>query len=402
MNVLYSFPLRFGMTGTGNLAWQMVNALARQGVDVYLSCGSCERQVDVTAIKQTLVRHGIKLPIKLLGIDYAAALHDRITASWLEKLAAGVRIDVVHCWPVGAQETLKTARRLGIKTAVERPNTHTGHAYRVVQQECSRLGVKLEKGHSHKQNERRLKRELQEYDLADLLLCPSRQVKDSFVKEGFGDEKLAIHQYGFDPGVFSEPLRDTRVKSDIFRVAFVGSGEPRKGLHYALDAWLGSKASNHGILYICGTILDGYREMLAEKLAHPSVRQLGRTGNVAEIMQKSHALILPSIEEGSALVTYEARACGAVLLVSDACGARCIHMHDSLVHKVGDTKALTEHIDKLYSNRELFSRLQDNSLAGANELTWEKAGQILAGVYEDLLNGKTDSDGRKTAGQFAL
>ena len=37
----------------------------------------------------------------------AVALHDRIVARRIEKLAG--QIDIIHTWPLGALETLKTA-----------------------------------------------------------------------------------------------------------------------------------------------------------------------------------------------------------------------------------------------------------------------------------------------------
>ena len=58
-------------------------------------------------------------------------------------------------------------------------------------------------------------------------------------------------------------------------------------------------------------------------LAHPSVRVLGQRNDVPELMRQSDIFVLPSIEEGSALVTSEARGSGCVLLVSDAAGAVC-------------------------------------------------------------------------------
>jgi len=398
MRVLYSFPLRVGRSGIGTVAWQQVNSLAAQGIRVYLSCGSCEKPIaGLSSLRQSFVRHGVRIPIGLLGVDYASDLHDRFTAKWLMSPAGKDEVDIVHCWPIGAAKTLETARRLGIKTVIERPNTHTGYAYRVVEQECKRLGVQLGHGHSHRYQARRLRREEQEYELADLILCPSRQVRDTFIEEGFDEKKLAVHQYGFDPEVFAVPQKDTRAEDKTFKMAFVGSGEPRKGLHYALDAWLGSKASRNGVFYICGSILGDYRRLLARKLAHRSVQELGRVNNVSQIMQKSHVLVLPSIEEGSALVTYEARACGCVLLVSEAAGAVCEHNKNALVHKPGDIVTLREHIDMLASDRGRFNKLRENSLSGVSELTWQKAAESLIKAYRQCLN----KNGKRTLSRIA-
>jgi glycosyltransferase involved in cell wall biosynthesis len=170
-------------------------------------------------------------------------------------------------------------------------------------------------------------------------------------------------------------------------MVFVGSCEPRKGLHYALDAWLASKACKNGTFYICGKYIPEYRKLLADKLAHPSVKEAGFLSNVAPLLQKCHVLILPSIEEGSALVTYEAKACGCVLLVSEASGAKCEHNKDALVHKPGDVATLREHIDMLASDAQLFSRLRTNSLSSIGELTWDKAAESLIRAYRKCLDG---------------
>src|SRR5208283_2319371 len=138
---------------------------------------------------------------------------------------------------------------------------------------------------------------------------------------------------------------------------FVGVCAVRKGVHYALDAWLKSPASKDGTFLIAGEFLPEYREKLASMLAHPSVLALGHRNDVPELMRKSDILVLPSIEEGSALVTSEARGSGCVLLVSEAAGAICRHKENALVHSVGDVVALTQHFTMLHEDRALLQRL---------------------------------------------
>ncbi|MGB7435695.1 MAG: hypothetical protein WBW49_09755, partial [Candidatus Acidiferrum sp.] len=92
------------------------------------------------------------------------AMHDWIVARRIEKLAD--KIDIIHAWPTGALETLRTAARLGIPTVLERCNAHTRFAMEVVQKECDRLGVTLPPDHEHAYNEEKLQREEEEYALA--------------------------------------------------------------------------------------------------------------------------------------------------------------------------------------------------------------------------------------------
>ena len=387
LNVLYSFPIRVGTPGNGMTAWHQVAGLVGQGVRVYLYTGSCEKPLDgLSTLKETLKPLGAKVPIRLLGMDRAAALHDKIVAKALRRLDK--KIDIVHCWPSGSLETLKTAGELGIKTVLERPSSHTRYVYEAVGNECEKLGMKLPKTHYTAFDNKRLSREEHEFELADKLLCPSEWVVKTFLGQGTTKKKIARHQYGFDRNKFGLPPTDNRHNDETFRMIFVGSGEPRKGLHYALDAWLASKACKKGGFYICGSYVQGYREVLASKLAHSSIKELGFQNDVNSLLQKCHALILPSISEGSAIVTYEARACGCVLLVSEAAGAVCKHMKDGLIHKPGDTDTLRDHIDLLASDKNLRNRLQVNSLAGAASLTWAEAAKRLVKVYQECLSEK--------------
>jgi glycosyltransferase involved in cell wall biosynthesis len=122
------------------------------------------------------------------------------------------------------------------------------------------------------------------------------------------------------------------------------------------------------------------------------VRVLGHRNDVPDLMRKSDVLVLPSIEEGSALVTSEARGSGCVVLVSEATGAICHHMENALVHRVGDVTALSEHITMLDKDRALLETLRAASLLTAHEITWAAAGVKLLQVYRDVIG--THSNGR--------
>ena len=91
-------------------------------------------------------------------------------------------------------------------------------------------------------------REEAEYALADRLACPSEFVARTFRERGFREEQLARHQYGFDPAVFTPAQASGAGGAETnghqgLRVAFVGRCEPRKGLHFALRAWIESGRS---------------------------------------------------------------------------------------------------------------------------------------------------------------
>jgi glycosyltransferase involved in cell wall biosynthesis len=256
-------------------------------------------------------------------------------------------------------------------------NTHTAHAVEVVAREAESLGLASLESRSHDFDQKMLAREEEEYVLADALLVPSEFSMQTFLDREIPREKLVLHHYGYDSTRFFEGS-----KSDgPFTAIFVGRCEPRKGLHYALRAWIDSEASADGRFVICGAFEPKYREVLEPLLAHPSVEIRGFVSDVAALMRDSDVLVLPSVEEGSALVTYEAQACGCVLLVSEPVGAICQHEIDALVHSAGDVKALAEHFTRLYRDRDLLGRLREATLLRAEDLSWSAAGRQLLDIY---------------------
>jgi len=383
IRVLYSFPHKLGADRICTTAWYQVYGLAKAGAKVLVFPGALSRPLPAgISINPTLAWGKVRIPYKILGSMRAFFLHDYIVSSRLENLVG--QIDIVHTWPLGALRTLKTAARLGIPTVLERPNAHTRFAYEVVQKECEKLGVILPPDHEHSYKQDVLLKEEAEYELATQLLCPSDFVARSFLEYGFAREKLARHQYGFDEQVYYPDPEPPQERTGL-TMLFVGGCAPRKGVHYALEAWLKSTACQEGKFMIAGGFVPGYAEKLSSMLSHPSVCVLGHRTDVHQLMRQSDILVLSSLEEGSALVTSEARGSGCVLLVSEAAGAICEHMKDALVHRVGDVSALTQHINRLQEDRKLLQRLRATSLCHVPEITWTAAGVKLLDVYRETI-----------------
>jgi glycosyltransferase involved in cell wall biosynthesis len=288
---------------------------------------------------------------------------------------------------LGGLLTLKTAARLGIPTVMERPNAHTRFAYDVVQRECDRIGVVLPPNHEHAYNEASLRKEEEEYRLADRLLCPSEFVLRTFLDQGFPREKLARHIYGLDEKTYFPDLQPVGPRRGLTMI-FVGVCAVRKGLHLALEAWLQSPAHKDGTFLIAGDFLPAYAERLSSMLAHPSVKVLGHRKDIPELMRKSDVMILPSIEEGFGLVCTEAMGSGCVPLVSDACTDICEHMKNALVHHVGDVETLANQITLLHEDRALLQRLRATGLRRVPEITWDAAGEQLLRVYQEVIEAR--------------
>ena len=395
MRVLFSFPLRLGADRICGIAWQQVNGLAAAGADVLVFPASISRPVASNVrVSPTLARGKLRLPYKILGTMRACALHDRIVARRLKKLAG--KIDIIHAWPLGALETLETARQLGIPTALERCNAHTGFAMEVVQKECDRLGIVLPPDHEHAFDAEKLRKEESEYRLATSVLCPSDFVVKTFLDKGYPREQLARHTYGYDEKVFypEQPAARTEARTDDDIRGGVRGAERSALRPRGVASLPGFERRNFSHRW---RISAGLQEKLSSMLAHPSVKVLGHRNDVPELMRKSDILVLPSIEEGFGLVIAEAMGSGCVPLASEACTEICRHMKTGLMHRVGDVDALTQHITMLHQDRALLEKLRTASLEAASGVTWAAAGRVLLDAYRETIAAYRAGALRETA-----
>jgi glycosyltransferase involved in cell wall biosynthesis len=166
---------------------------------------------------------------------------------------------------------------------------------------------------------------------------------------------------------------------------FVGVCAVRKGVHYALEAWLRSPACQDGTFLIAGEFLPAYQDKLAKMLSHPSVRVLGHRTDVPDLMRTSDILVLPSIEEGFGLVITEAMGSGCVPLASEACTEIYGHLEAGLTHKIGDVDVLTRQITLLHEDRALLQRMRAACLNIRSKITWTVAGARLLDVYRETI-----------------
>lgn len=383
MRILYSFPHAIGAPGIGTTALNQVLGLLDRGHHVKVMATSAHQRMDALPdLVSTMSVAGVRVPHRLLGMDKTMAYHDDRVAAHLRQHAGAY--DVVHCWPGATLATAGIAAKIGIPALREVPNTHTGNAYEVVGRLCDDLGITLPPGSSHRYNPERLAHEEEEYKAAFRLLTPSDYVADTFRARGFPDPKLLRHHYGFDAKIFAPPAHER--EPGPLRALFLGLIGPRKGVHVALQAWARSRASSEGRLALYGRVEDSYRPIIEPLLATAGMELREFTSDVNGALQDNDVLLLPSFEEGSALVTYEAQGCGVIPLVSEAAGAICTHGVTGLVHPVGDVDALVQHLDSVAEDLGRRRSMRQAVIEQRDELTWAAAAKRLEACYEDALD----------------
>jgi starch synthase len=281
---------------------------------------------------------------------------------------------------------LRTARRVGpagVVRVVEAVNSHVLVQEEIMREEHRRIGLPPPLFHR-----RETARRVEEYALADAVLCPSAFVKESFVRMGTPAERIFVVPYGMSPpadaAAAPPPARD-----DIFRVLYVGQISPRKGLRYLFEAF-GALRHPRKELVIVGP--KGQPTGL-EKIAPPEGTRFAgvlKGDELARAYQTATVFVLPSVEEGLALVLGEALASGTPVITTTNSGAADLFEtgREGFIVPVRDSAAIQEKLQQLADDPPLRERMSEAARARAKTLEgWDAAGRKLVETLGRLVTG---------------
>ena len=100
--------------------------------------------------------------------------------------------------------------------------------------------------------------------------------------------------------------------------------------------------------------------------------------------RKSSVLVLPTLAEGSALVVYEAMACGLPVVVTPNAGSVARDGVDGYIIPPRDAKAITSKLHILCKNRDMRKKMGLNACEHSRRFTWNKRGDELHKVIKSL------------------
>jgi glycosyltransferase involved in cell wall biosynthesis len=127
-------------------------------------------------------------------------------------------------------------------------------------------------------------------------------------------------------------------------------------------------------------ILDSYGKHTTLLGSVPRV-QLGNLYRWADI------LVLPSLAEGSALVSYEALASGVPVIATPNAGTPVRNGIDGVIVPIRDAEALASAIDRFARDREFLLFCRSNAIKGRARLGLDAYRERLAQVVKDVVEG---------------
>jgi len=261
---------------------------------------------------------------------------------------------------------LKTGRKVqqrGGRFICDRGSTHIRYRAELIEQEHLRWGVP----ENSQDDPRDLAREEAIYEAADAVTVPSSYSRQSYLDRGIPAKKIHVLPYGVLLDRFQKVADPP---TDRFEVLYVGRVSLPKGFPYLLQAFDRLPVKNKHLTVIGG--VQPEMDRVLEKLPRENVTFLGTMpqAQLKDHMSRSHVMVMPSLDEGMALVQGQAMACGCPVIATTNTGAADLFTDgvEGFIVPIRDPDALTVRMQQLSEDPTFQRRMSEASLARVRNL----------------------------------
>lgn len=209
-----------------------------------------------------------------------------------------------------ALQTGRRAKARGARYVCDRGSTHIRAQDQLLRDEHERWGLTYDPI-----DPRIVALEEAEYSEADAITIPSSFNLRSFIEQGVPASKLKVIPYGVNLTRFQPAGQPA---PDRFDIIFVGGASLRKGVPDLVAAFRQVHHPRKSLSFV-GAFPDEFVEQLRRMgLWSDDFKRLGHVPQeeLKGIMSRAHAMVLPSIEEGLAMVQAQAMACACPVIAT--------------------------------------------------------------------------------------
>jgi starch synthase len=279
----------------------------------------------------------------------------------------------------GGLATGREIQRRGGRYICDRGSTHLRYQMSLLADEYDRVGIPFIPAHA-----RTIAREEAEYEAADAITVPSRFALQSFVESGIDPMKLHKIPYGVDLSRFAP----SAPRDAAFRVLFVGQLGVRKGVGYLLDAFRRADLPNAKLIMV-GAQTDETKALLGNRrLENVEFAGILPRDQVAAEMTRASVMVLPSIEEGMAMVQGQALACGCPVIATVNSGAEDLYEDgkEGFIVPIRDPDVIAAALVALHADRDKLQSMSQAARRRAEQIGgWDQYGAEIIALFRSLM-----------------
>lgn len=386
MKTFYAIASRFGGAGIGRTASHGAMGLWRAGALSWLCClGHEKTAIDESIISDIYFPPGGALP--LLSDKQFYEMKNR----WFDfrcRMLLDERYDTFHCWNSQANLSLKKAKSLGIAGVVDRASSHILTQNKILCEQYEKHGIRYNPTYDFV-----IKRCLEDYEIADFVVTPSPFAYASFAHQGFDMSKVLYNPFGVDLSRFSPRKK----APDRFQVTFIGQIGIRKGVLNLLAAW-DKLGLSDGKLVLAGEPETMIKDRISKWKGREDIEFTGFVSDVEKLLHETTVFAFPSCEEGSALVTYEAMACGVPLVVTKNAGSVAVDNESAIFVEMDNPEQLAGALERFYKEPALSDEMGQNARIRVETFPWSAYQNRTARMHEAIYKKLPKSGIQKAMG----
>ena len=294
-------------------------------------------------------------------------------------------LDILIGWSSFSLNSFKIAQNYKCLKILERGSTHIQYQNDIIKEEYKIHNLK-----PIETSEFIIKKELQEYEIADYITVPTEFAKQTFIERGISESKLIKIPYGVNIKHFDKNFDKNIIKNNVsFRIIYTGAVSVRKGVIYLLKAYEDLNLKDSELMIIGNIdkelipIINKFRKNNKIKFIN-SIKQ----SELYKYYKISDIFVTCSIEEGLSMVQLQAMSSGLpVICTRNSGGDEIIDNNiNGYILPIRNLEILKSKIKYLYENKNICKHMGNEAKKKvSNKFSWESYGNNVIQTYQNLL-----------------
>lgn len=389
--VFYAIGARVGGQGLSLVAQKAGEILSKKDMlDIFI-CYGYDKKYKIKKIIANLKQVYFQ-PFKIFSF-LPSRYYYTMKRIWMGQISSRLlkksKAHIYHGWTHSSLNAIRIAKQKKMITIVERGNSHPLYTKEILKKE---YGVyKTQNYHDIKNDTSIFKKynlwryefneALIELSEADYIFVNSQFCAETYIKHGINRKKLIVIPRGFDSMKYLP--RSKQTKNEKFILLFVGNLQVRKGIKYILEAWKMANLKNSELWFVGEVGVEVSKIVNTYKHECLNIKFLGKIKDPSKIYRDASAFVFPSIDEGSAKVTYEAMASALPCIFTKNAGA--IADNESAIFvPPRSSKAIASSIKLLFDNVKLRNSMGKKARSYIKKYTWEFYQENLIKAYKKI------------------
>lgn len=387
--IFYSIAAKIGGRGLSQVAEKACYSVEKFGQLEQLVCYGKKDTSQVLKINRIFFQ-----PFKIFSF-LPSKYYYSMKRYWLDFRASYFlkksKANIFHGWTHESFKSIQIAKSRGMLVILERGNPHPLFSQKTLEEEY----IKYDKNNffeitdnnwflrkfNHYRYE--LDEAIQEIEAADYIFVNSKFCASTYIQYGISPRKIVILPRGFDPENYYP--RSLQKKNEKFIVLFVGELILRKGIRYLLEAWR-DISDNDSELWFVGNLSDEVVSIFEKyRSQYSNIQCFGNQADPAPFFQKASVFVFPSLDEGSAKVTYEAMASGLPCIFTENSGSMADE-HSAIFVPTMSSKAIKIELLKLKNDIHFRNKLGAQAAKTIRKYTWNFYQRSLINTYQKILD----------------